>query len=516
MSNATLNEAKSHFSKSFNNQESAANSSQRQYQQQYNASVPQHSHTSQTSNPSMLGTPVLQVSSSSAPKPMNYAVPSSQETPLRDDLSVSSSTSTKGPPLILEVKRGIEEAFSSTAPAAVPTLNLDPNEPYNITAAKRDSRSYMPSPRNGPTISTKLSQHSTSGGNPFTGPETFSDPNNALVSHTNNGSIFDDASSISSRHEKEDPMLAFGKFSIDTGFPDCRSDLEKNIVFVPKSLQEGLGQQTTSVTNVIKKIWGIGDANMVLKLNAGSRHPKSLVNSLLSETEGYSQWKKDALLQVQRKEKLVRKRIWKPRIKATSAKIGPSLHHAATHVIRAQNTSNAFRSGLPDKVLNQPTPLSKKMQKQLSRSASSGLFSEDSAVVREESVGDKLPTDEKYKKLSDYNRFRVDESGFSSGDSSTTNSDVDLESETSSEDEATEGAKKKKLAIQTAATFQKRLMDVDGVSTSDDDDEDFLPTHMRRMIIHNTKDTNNVETILSDMLFERLVNVYVTVIEGEV
>jgi hypothetical protein len=74
-----------------------------------------------------------------------------------------------------------------------------------------------------------------------------------------------------------------------------------------------------SVTEFVKKAWGLGDANMVLKLNAGSRHPKSLVNSLLSEIEGFDKWKKDALLQVQRKEKLVKKRIWKPRIKAASS-----------------------------------------------------------------------------------------------------------------------------------------------------------------------------------------------------
>ena len=91
-----------------------------------------------------------------------------------------------------------------------------------------------------------------------------------------------------------------------------------------------------------------------------------------------------------------------------------------------------------------------------------------------------------------------------------------MESDTSTEDEATEYAKKRKLANQGAIAFQKRLLDV--VSSGSDDssgDEDFLPTNIRRQILHTTKDENNVESIMSGMLFERMVNVYVTIVEGE-
>ncbi len=137
---------------------------------------------------------------------------------------------------------------------------------------------------------------------------------------------------------------------------------------------------------------------------------------------------------------------------------------------------------------------------EFSRRSGEGDFSQNSEV-------------DKYSNLTEFNRFRVDESGFSSGDSSSTDSDIDLESDTSTEDEATEQAKKRKLANQGAMAFQKRLLDVVSDNDSSEDD-DFLPTNIRKKILHSTKDENNIESIMSGMLFERMVNVYVTIVEA--
>ena len=93
------------------------------------------------------------------------------------------------------------------------------------------------------------------------------------------------------------------------------------------------------------------------------------------------------------------------------------MHHTAHKVFNANNATYAFKKGLPDRILPQPTPkLRKVMSKQMS-TKNDGFFSEDS-------VNDNIPTNTSYSQMTDFNKFRVDESGFSSGDSSSTDSDI--------------------------------------------------------------------------------------------
>lgn len=84
----------------------------------------------------------------------------------------------------------------------------------------------------------------------------------------------------------------------------------------------------------------------------------------------------------------------------------------------------------------------------------------------------------------------------------------------SSSNSDTEKQKKKRHKVATINAMQTIEMESDSNSDDDDDPEAFLRGDERRGIIHNTKDKNNVEAILSNMLFERLVNVYVTIIEA--
>ena len=97
--------------------------------------------------------------------------------------------------------------------------------------------------------------------------------------------------------DQEDEFVKYGRFSFRTGVPESRSDTSKSIIFIPEVTQN----KNARYPDIAKEIWGMGEANMILKLCAGSRHPKVLVNSLLAETPGYQHLKKEASLQVKRK-----------------------------------------------------------------------------------------------------------------------------------------------------------------------------------------------------------------------
>ena len=221
--------------------------------------------------------------------------------------------------------------------------------------------------------------------------------------------------------EEDTSHVKYGRFSIKTGTPDARSDLPKSICFIP----EGKSNKNEHYPDLVKKIWGMGEANMILKLCAGSRHPKSLVNSLLADTPGFQDCKKDANLQVKRKQKLLEKRLYKPLMKVrpnqntqhqdTHSQLqlqSPPPHPPSGHdddfdadveIDSHHNTNSdrtlwsAFRLGNGHKL----------------HTLGSGLkaFKAASSEVGSKSGTSRLGN-------SEYDAFRVDESGFSSGDSS--------------------------------------------------------------------------------------------------
>ncbi len=388
MSSATYSSASNHFA-SFHNPSSLSSDVSRRTSQQ--ASVPQHTRPETLTPNQRVPQVANSVMMSSTPsEPFASAQPHGP-----DDVSVSSSASiTMGPPVVRSgTKRDADQLlFSSTAPQQpLASLNVAAGPMHDMAAATNLAPMTMDMAAPSPDVLHELPDPQSS--RAHQGRHSSLSFDNSLdnvmrrVSGDIEGNdeafrgeeVESNSSETTTEHlNSELNSIYFGKFAIKTGFPDCRSDLEKDIAFVPSAVHDG----RKSVTEYLKKIWGLGDANMVLKLNAGSRHPKSLVNSMLSETEGFSKWKKDALLQVQRKEKLVKKRIWKPRIRAAcGAKIGHSLHHTATNVVRANRTVDNFKDGLklePDQVYPQPTP---KLRKQLSKSMSfkSGSFVSDDA-----------------------------------------------------------------------------------------------------------------------------------------
>ena len=142
--------------------------------------------------------------------------------------------------------------------------------------------------------------------------------------------------------DPEDTCVKYGRFSIRTGVPESRSDLPKSIIFIPESKQN----KNEHYPELVKKIWGMGEANMILKLCAGSRHPKVLVNSLLAETPGYMALKKEASVQVKRKQKLLKKRLAKPTLirrhrypdRGSSRVATPSSKSFESNYIQAQET----------------------------------------------------------------------------------------------------------------------------------------------------------------------------------
>ncbi|GMI05119.1 hypothetical protein TrVE_jg12256 [Triparma verrucosa] len=325
--------------------------------------------------------------------------------------------------------------------------------------------------------------------------------------------------------------LVHGKFRLTTGIPDNRSDLPKNIVFIPAAAEEKVTKSKVKIplTDTVRKEWGLGSANMILKLCAGKRHPKSLVNSLLSETAGYDDWKKDAILQVKRKQKLIKKRIWKPRIKATNPSVQGQVsssgygkkHGGKDHVrdlgmAHATPTTSLSRSATPMSARPSFSRSSSlpSFTSPSSRTHSGSLPADSPAFRTKKSFGEEFDPEETkiVQGMNNYEKFRIDESGFSSGDSSSSHSSDGLDTD-SSENSDTAREKKKKHALAASAASQKLDDACDDVS-SDSSEGDFMPNTEKRQVIHNTKDKNNVESILSNMLFERLVNIYVTIIEA--
>ncbi|GMH47511.1 hypothetical protein TrRE_jg9319, partial [Triparma retinervis] len=313
--------------------------------------------------------------------------------------------------------------------------------------------------------------------------------------------------------DPEDTCVKYGRFSIRTGVPESRSDLPKSIMFIPESKQN----KNEHYPELVKKIWGMGEANMILKLCAGSRHPKVLVNSLLAETPGYMALKKEASVQVKRKQKLLKKRLAKPTLIRRHRYPDRGSSRVATPSSKSFEVGQGEEADVETVVDHtgahsspSPPPL-----------ASPGSFNM-SRLVRQASNISKIS--------SNYNVYRFDESGFSSGNSSSSSDSLSSSSSSDSETEEGagegEGAPPKNVVDKLRKRRRKhrvrppKSLAIDNMDDDDDDGlgvnmgGDFLPFSLRKVIVADTRDKSNIESIISKMLFERMVSCYVTVVES--
>jgi hypothetical protein len=243
------------------------------------------------------------------------------------------------------------------------------------------------------------------------------------------------------------------------------------------------------------------------------------VNSLLAETPGYQHLKKEASLQVKRKQKLLKKRLAKPIMRlrqhhnrgreSSSRGSSPSSKRLSPEVFEVTKGEEADTETEVDHT-GAPTSFSPHF---LASLRNSKMLALDEGARRQ---GSGI-----FNKDSEYDVYRCDESGFSSGDSSSSSNSLSSSSSSDSEEEkrmkrfVDKLRRKKKVKIKPP-----RSLAIDNV---DDDDDDglgvnmggnYLPFSTRKAIVADTREQSNIESILSKLLFERLISCYVTIVES--